>query len=73
MTHLFIICPNRECAFSKKKPMNEDFENFCPSCATPLIWCCPECARPLQNLEKNFCSWCGQSLLKSIPGIENKP
>lgn len=53
-----LVCRNRKCTFSKKKSKEYGLEHGCPRCGSDLIWNCPECERPLQNLDKKFCSMC---------------
>lgn len=58
LKHYFLVCRNRKCTFAKKKSKDYGVELFCPDCGSELIWSCPDCDRPLQNLQKKHCSLC---------------
>lgn len=60
----YSICLNSKCDFVKKTPYDDDIEEFCPKCGNILTWICPSCQRALQNLDREFCSWCGDALVK---------
>lgn len=62
--HHILICTSHTCDFLKKIPYGNDLESFCPKCGKELAWACSSCQKPIANEFREFCSWCGDPLVK---------